>query len=186
MRQPTQSKFILKEIVFFGVFSALLIASKEVMNVLPNIEPVTVMLIALTSVFGFKALLPTYVFSIIEIFIHGFHIWNFMYLYVWAVLVIICLALKKVHTFIYIKAKKRAMLYITIMWTGVAAVFGLSFGALCSLPYLITLGPAGAFSWIVSGIPFDIVHGISNGIITACGFYPLYKTLLFAQKTIKN
>ena len=186
MRQYTQSKLYLKEIVFFGLYSALLIALKESMNVLPNIEPVTVLLIALTSVFGWKAILPTYVFSVIEILLHGFHIWNFMYLYVWAILVIICLSLKGVQLLIERSVKNYAALCITVMWTVVAALYGLLFGTLCSIPYFITMGPAGAFSWIVSGISFDIVHGFSNGIITAWAYYPLYKVLRFARKRINS
>ena len=39
--------------------------------------------------------------------------------------------------------------------------FGLSFGALCALPYLAG-GPWAAFSYWAAGIPFDLLHGLGN------------------------
>ncbi len=185
MKQPTQSKVIsLKEIAFFGVYSALIIAFKEMMNLLPNIEPVTVMLIALTCVFGVKALLPAYVFSLIQIVVHGFYLWNFMYLYVWAVLVLICLCLLPLHKFIESKTGKLSSVLLTVLWTGVAAVFGIGFGTLCSIPYFIALGAEGAVAWIISGFTFDILHCFGNAVISATMFYPLYKILKAVKKKL--
>lgn len=177
MKQPTQSNntLSLKELAFFGVYAALMIAFKEIMGVLPNIEPVTLMLIVCTCIYGFKALLPAYVFSIIQIILHGFNVWNFMYLYVWALLVLFAILLLPLHK--ALGRLKAAPLAQTAMWTVFSALYGLSFGTLCSLPYFITLGPAGALSWIISGLSLDITHCIGNAVITAAAFYPLYKTL---------
>lgn len=183
MKQPTQSKKItLKELAFFGVYAALLIALKEAMNVLPNIEPVTVMLIACTCAFGIKALLPSYVFSFIEILLHGFHLWNLMYLYVWALLVLAVRLLLPVHRLL--EKSKRAAVAQTAFWTVVAALFGLSFGTLCSLPYFFTMGSAGAISWIISGLAFDVTHCIGNAVMTALLFYPIYKALSLAKRKL--
>ena len=185
MKQPTQSKWIsLKEIVFFSVYSALIIAFKEMMNLLPNIEPVTVMLIALTCVFGVKALLPAYVFSLIQIVIHGFHLWNFMYLYIWAAVVLISLCFLPLHKFIEAKTGKLSSLLLTVLWSAVAAIFGIGFGTLCSIPYFIALGAEGAVAWIISGFAFDILHSIGNVVISAVMFYPLYKLLKVAKKKL--
>ncbi len=185
MKQPTQSKGLsLKEIAFFGVYSALIIAFKEIMNVLPNIEPVTVMLIALTCVFGVKALLPAYVFSIIQIFLHGFHLWNMIYLYVWAMLVLISLCFLPLHSLIEAKAGKSSPVLLTVLWTVLAALFGISYGVICSLPYFLTLGVQGAVAWIVSGFTFDILHCIGNAVISALMFFPLYKILKIAKRKL--
>jgi energy-coupling factor transport system substrate-specific component len=185
MKQPIQNKGItLKELAFLGVYSALLIAFKEMMNVLPNIEPVTVMLIALTTVFGIKALLPVYVFSFIEIILHGFHIWNMMYLYVWAVLVLIVLCFLPLHKVIEAKTGKASPVLLTVMWTVLAALYGIGYGTLCSIPYFITLGTEGAISWIISGFTFDILHCVGNSVITSLLFFPLYKILKVAKKKL--
>lgn len=180
MKQHTQSnKINLKELAFFGVYAALIIAFKEAMGVLPNIEPVTVMLIACSCVYGVKALLPAYVFSFVQIILHGFHIWNIMYLYVWALLVLFTLLLRPIHGLL--SRLKAAPVAQTAMWTAFAALYGLCFGTLCAFPYFVTLGPSGALSWIISGFAFDIIHSIGNAAICAVAFYPLYKTLNFAK-----
>lgn len=182
MKQPTPSKITLKELAFFGVYAALLVAFKQAMSMLPNIEPVTVMLIALTCVYGVKALLPTYVFSIIQIAIYGFHVWNLMYLYVWAVLVFLTLLILPIHNALGKRAVAPAVQ--TALWTVLAALYGLFFGAICSVPYFITLGPAGALSWIAAGFAFDITHCISNAVITAVAFYPIYKALKITKEKL--
>lgn len=187
MKQPTQNKqqpLTLKELAFFGVYAALLIVLKEFMNLAPNIEPVSLMLIACTCVYGIKTLLPTCIFSMVQIVLHGVHIWNIMYLYVWAVLVFLVLALLPLHRLLEALKARKGIALQTAMWTVVAALYGLSFGTLCSVPYFFTLGPAGAVSWIISGFSFDIIHCIGNAIITAVGFYPLYKTLMLAKSKL--
>ncbi len=185
MKQPTQSKGIsLKELAFLGVYSALLIAFKEIMNVLPNIEPVTVMLIALTCVLGIKALLPAYVFSLIQILLHGFHLWNMMYLYVWAVLILIALCFLPLHKLIEAKTGKLSPVLITVLWTFLASIFGICYGTICSIPYFLTLGSEGAVAWIVSGFTFDILHCIGNAVISAFMFFPLYKILKIAKRKL--
>ncbi len=185
MKQHTRNKGIsLKELAFLGVYSALIIAFKEIMNLLPNIEPVTVMLMALTCVFGIKALLPVYVFSFIEILVHGFYLWNMMYLYVWAVLVLISLCFLPLHKLIETKTGKLSPVLITALWTFLSALFGISFGAICSIPYFVTLGIEGAIAWIVSGFAFDVLHCIGNTVISALLFYPLYKILKLARKKL--
>ncbi len=165
------------------MYAALLISFKELMGALPNIEPVTVMLIALTCVYGIKALLSAYVFSVVQIVLHGFHVWNFMYLYVWALLVLLTLLVLPLHRLMG-RLCRRSALFQTILWVVFAALFGISFGTLCAIPYFFVLGPAGALSWIISGLSFDITHCIGNGIITAFVFYPLYKTLNFAKQKL--
>ena len=55
----------------------------------------------------------------------------------------------------------------------IAAFFGLFFGLLCSFPYLVTGGIAMAFSWWITGIPFDISHCVFNFLIVLVLFRPL-------------
>ena len=56
---------------------------------------------------------------------------------------------------------------------------GMLFGLLCSSVYLFIGGWNMALSWFISGIPFDIMHGIGNAIMVAVLFIPLDK--LFAR-----
>ena len=56
--------------------------------------------------------------------------------------------------------------------------FGLGFGALCALPYLVTGGPAAALSYWLAGLGFDLVHCIGE-IFLVCLllFRPLHRLL---------
>ena len=53
----------------------------------------------------------------------------------------------------------------------------LFFGTLCTLPYLITGGPAAAFGYWVSGLGFDMTHCIGNVVLCLILFKPLYHIL---------
>ena len=71
------------------------------------------------------------------------------------------------------------------MWIIVATVYGMLFGLLCSPVYLFIGGWNMALSWFVSGIPYDIMHGIGNAIMVAVLFIPLDK-LFTRLKTTKG
>ena len=58
-----------------------------------------------------------------------------------------------------------------------SGAFGLGFGAMCAVPYLFVGGINTAFAWWVSGIPFDIIHGISNFVLMLILYKPLRKVL---------
>ena len=59
------------------------------------------------------------------------------------------------------------------IWAVMSGVFGLLFGMLCAIPYLIIGGPAMAIAYWVSGIPFDIAHCVSNFILCLILWKPL-------------
>ena len=56
-------------------------------------------------------------------------------------------------------------------------LFGLLFGFLCAIPYIFTSGFAGAVAWWIAGIPWDIVHGISNFVIMLMLFGPIQNVM---------
>ena len=64
------------ETVLFGVLGALMFGLQVVMGPLPNIEPVSLLVILCAMVFGWKALYPVYAFVIMEVLYYGLGIWN--------------------------------------------------------------------------------------------------------------
>jgi energy-coupling factor transport system substrate-specific component len=62
-------------------------------------------------------------------------------------------------------------------WSLLSGAYGLFFGALCSIPYFLIGGPSMAFTWWVAGIPYDLVHCLSNGILCMVLFRPLNHVL---------
>lgn len=149
----------LRETALFAVYGALMMGAQVAMAPLPNIEPVTLLLMCCTIVFGVRALYPCYVFVLLEGLVYGFGLWFVCYLYVWAVLVILTLGLRRNASY--------------VIWTAAAAGYGLLFGALCAIPYFIIGGWEMGFSYWVSGIPFDLLHCAGNAVMAALLLKPL-------------
>ena len=159
------SKLTILEVVLFGVLGALTFALQVAMSGLPNIEPVSLLVILFAVTFGWKALYPVYVFVVMEILFYGINTWNIYYLYVWTVLVVAAILLRKMEQ--------------PLAWAVLAAVFGLLFGALCAIADVFIGGFSYAIAKWASGIPFDIAHCVGNFVVALLLFAPLRK--LFAR-----
>lgn len=157
------SKLKIREVVLFGVLGALMFALQVVMSGLPNIEPVSLLVMLYAVTFGWRALYPVYVFVAMEILFYGFSLWNVYYLYVWTILAVAAVLLRKMEH--------------PIGWALLSAVFGLLFGALCGIADVFIGGFSYAAAKWVSGIPFDVTHCIGNFVIAALLFAPLRKLL---------
>ena len=159
-----------RELVELSLMGALMVGTQVAMAALPNVNLVSVLIILTVIAYGAKAFYPVYVFVLLEGLIYGFGLWFFNYLYVWAVLIGIALLLRKNTNY--------------LVWAVVAGLFGLSFGALCTIPYFFIGGPAMALSYWVSGIPFDITHCVSNFVLTLLLLKPLNE--LFKKYRLKT
>lgn len=148
-----------REIALFGVLGALTFAAKLVMSGLPNIEPVSLMVMLCSVSFGRKCIYPIYVYVTMEILVYGINIWNIYYLYIWLVLAI----------FAYLLRDSRNPL----VWAMLSGVFGLLFGALCGITDIFIGGLGYAVAKWTSGIMFDVVHCCANFVIALLIFMPL-------------
>ncbi len=164
MKRPTPSAPIkLRPLAALAVFASLMIALQVAMAQLPNIELVSLLIILATLFMGPKALLAVFTFVLVEGLVYGFHIWWINYLYVWPLLVLVVWALRRWSH--------------PLLWAVVAGAFGLFFGTLCSIPYFLMGGIGAGVGYIIQGIPFDLIHCISNIAIVGLLFYPLEKVL---------
>ena len=153
----------LREVVLFGVLGALTFALQVVMGPLPNIEPVSLLVLLFAAVFGWKCLYPVYVFVMMEILFYGLGLWNINYLYIWAVPALAGVVLRKMEG--------------SLGWALVSGVFGLAFGALCGIVDLFIGGWAYALTKWASGIPFDLLHCAGNFGIALVLFKPMRRVL---------
>lgn len=154
----------LRQITLFGMLGALTFGAKVAMAGLPNIEPVSLMVMLFAVVFGWKALYPIYLYVLLEILLYGINLWNINYLYVWTVLALAAMAMRRLKN--------------PIWWALLAGVFGLVFGLLCSPVYAIIGGFDYAIRWWLAGLPFDYTHAIANFVIALVLFMPLRKLLV--------
>ncbi|MDF2486471.1 MAG: hypothetical protein K0R46_2639 [Herbinix sp.] len=150
----------IKDIALIGMMSAILVAVQVALSFLPNIELVSILIIIYTLVFGRKALYIIYVFVAVEGIIYGIGLWWINYLYVWTVLFLIAMLLRRQHS--------------PYIWAIISGFYGLTFGALCAIPNLFLSGIGSAISYWLAGIPFDILHAIGNFVVALLLFHPLY------------
>jgi len=162
----------ISETVTRGLLGAILFVSQLIMAPLPNIEPVTTLIIVCTLIYKKQVFFIIYIFVMLEGLLFGFGIWWISYLYIWSILALLVLALKKINN--------------AILWAVISGAFGLLFGALCSIPYLITGGPGAAFAYWSAGIPYDILHCIGNFVLTMVLFKPLTRLLKMLRQTVQN
>ena len=160
----------LREVALFGILAALTFAAKVVMSFLPNIEPVSLMVMLYAVVFGRKGLYPVYLYVLLEILFYGIQLWNINYLYVWAILFLAARIMKNSES--------------SLAWALLAGSFGLLFGVLCAPVYVFSGGVSFAVAWWIEGIPFDLLHCAGNFVMALVLFLPLKKLLTrLYQKT---
>lgn len=156
-------KITVRDMTLFAVLGAMTFGAKYVMAGLPNIEPVSLMVMLFGAVFGRKALYPIYIYVAMELLFYGLGTWNIMYLYIWPLLGLLAWLLRRMDQ--------------PLGWAVLSGSFGLLFGALCA-PVDVAIGGFGyaAAKW-VSGIPFDIAHCIGNFVIALVLFMPMRKLM---------
>ena len=145
------------------MLGGLMFAGKVALMALPNVEPVSLLVMLFAVVFGRKCLYPIYIYVLLELLLHGLHLWVFNYLYIWTLLAGAAWLMREMRQ--------------PLGWALLSGIFGLLFGVLCAPVYLVVGGPMYAVSWWVSGIPFDMIHALSNFVIALVLFVPL-RTLL--------
>lgn len=150
-----------RELAELALLTALVAGGKEAMNALPNIHPVTLLLLLAVLRHGRRALYVAFGFSLIEVSLYGAS--SLAYLYLWPLLVLAAIPFRS----------SRSRLF----WGAFAGIFGMSFGALCAIPYFVIGGWQAALSYWVSGIPFDLVHGISSAVLVYLLLLPLHRLM---------
>ncbi|MBH1939554.1 hypothetical protein I5677_01445 [Mobilitalea sibirica] len=162
----------IKDIVIIGMMGAVLFVIQMALGFLPNIELVSLIIILSTLIFGWRTLYIIYVFVLLEGIRYGFGLWFINYLYIWTILFIITMLFQKNRS--------------SYFWAVISGFYGLSFGALCTIPYFFIGGvPMALASW-TSGIYFDIIHGVANYIVTLVLFKPLHKLLEMLNRIRSN
>ena len=167
-------KLTVKEMTVFAMLGALMYASKMIMEVFPNVHLIGVFTIALTVIYRKKALYPIYIFVLITGLFSGFATWWIPYIYVWTVLWAGAMLLpqnmpEKLRPVIYmLLCAAHGFLYGTIYAPSQAILFGLDFKE--------------TIAWIIAGLPWDCIHGVSNFI---CGILivPIINVIRLAEKT---
>lgn len=156
-------KLSTKELVLFGLLGGMTFGAKVVMMGLPNIEPVSLMVMLFAVTFGRKAVYPIYTYVFLEFAMYGLNLWSVNYLYLWLILAAAAWRLRDMSS--------------PLGWAVLSGMFGLLFGALCTPVYLLAGGLAFALSWWLSGIPYDLLHCAGNFALALVLFVPMRRLM---------
>lgn len=150
-------------LVTAAFLAAVLTASKYALDVLPNIELVSLLVILYTLEYPKLAVPAVYTYLLVYGMLNGFGTWWFPQLYIWAILIGLTRLARKNDS--------------VLLWALLSGVFGLSYGALYAVGHAFVAGPAGGVAYWITGIPFDLLHGGGNFVAALLLFSPLRKCL---------
>lgn len=173
IRKAKGMRLTTREIAVFAMLGAVMYASKVIMEILPNVHLLGTFIVAYTIVYRKKALYPIYIYIILNGIFSGFAVWWVPYLYVWTVLWGVVMLLPR-----HMPKKIQPLVYMAV-----CAVHGFLFGTLYAPAQALVYGLSfqGMIAWIVAGLPWDFIHGVSNFF---CGLLimPLVSVLRFVER----
>ena len=167
MKNAEKFKLTIRDITLIGLMAAVIEVCKIALSWAPNIELTSFLIIMFAKHFGKRVFFVIPVFIVVEGAMYGLHLWWIMYLYAWPLLAVLAMIFRKSDS-----AVSLAIL---------SGIFGLTFGLLCSIPYIfigtvdggIVNGLRTAFAWWIAGIPWDMVHGVANFFIMLVLYRPI-------------
>ena len=165
-------KIKLWETVLFALLGAFMFASKQVLEFLPNVHMLGMLTVLYAALFRSKALIPIYVFVLLEGIYAGFSIWWIPYIYLWTVLW---------GAAMLIPRNLKPML-LSVCYIIVCGLHGFLYGTLYAPFQALAFGLdfKGMVAWIIAGLPYDAIHGVSNlfmGALVVPLYIPLKKVI---------
>lgn len=155
-----------KKVARVGILSAILIVAQVALSPLPNVELITLLIYLYATTLPLStSLLIVVVFSTLEMIIWGVGEWVIGYYWIWGLWVLVSYHLNKL-----IKDNN----YLVAITHG---LWGLSFGMLFAINYGMFYGTNYTVAYWIRGVPFDIVHAISNYIVALVAVAPIKITL---------
>ena len=159
--KPAGSRLTAQQLCILALMGALIFVCKFVLAGIPNVNLNTLLIILCAVFFGWKALYAVGIYVLLEGLVFGFSIWWFSYLYAWPAVTSVVILFRKNDS--------------PLVWAVVAGLCGLFFGPLMYILYFFISGWESAFSMWIAGIPYDLIHCVSNFILTLLLYRPLYR-----------
>jgi len=165
-----------RDVTVFAILGAMMFFSKIIMQWIPNVHLLALFLGAFTLTYRVRALIPLYVYILLDGLFAGFSLWWLPYLYIWLPLWGLFMLAGKLR----LPNKIKIPLYMAL-----CGLHGLSFGLLYAPAQALMFGFGfkATMAWVVAGLPFDVIHAASN-IAAAALILPLHT--LLCQLTIDN
>lgn len=143
-----------RDMCIFAMLGAVMFASKIIMEALPNIHLLGVLTITYTVVYRKRALIPIYIYVMLNGLFAGFNFWWLPYTYIWTLLWGAAMPVPR-----NIPKTARCVIY-----SAICALHGFLFGILYAPAQALMFGLdfKQTVAWVIAGFPYDIIHGLSN------------------------
>ncbi len=172
MSLPTRPRNLasqrIRETVIFAMLGTLMFVSKIIMEFLPNIHLLGMLTILYTLVFRKKALIPIYLYVLLNGVYAGFSIWWVPYTYIWTLLWGATMLLPR----------KMPLKLAAVVYPALCTIHGLLYGILYSPAQAVMFGLnfEQTLAWIAAGLPFDALHAVGN-LVSGLLILPLLPVL---------
>ena len=142
------------EMCVYAMLATLMLLSKLLLEALPNVHLLGTLTMVYALALRWRGLIPLYLYVFLNGLIAGFNLWWVPYLYIWTLLFLLTMALPK-------RMGRRAAF---IVHPVVCSLHGFAYGTLYAPAQALMFGFdfEQTVAWIVAGIPFDLIHGVSN------------------------
>jgi len=143
-----------RELVVFAMLGSIMFLSKIIMEWIPNVHFLAMFTVSYTLVYRKKALIPLYVYIMLNGIYAGFAVWWVPYLYIWTILWAVTMLLPK-----NIPPKLAVPVYMVV-----CGLHGLCFGLMYapSQALFFGLNLEGTIAWIIAGLPMDCIHALGD------------------------
>lgn len=163
-----RGRILTRDVAIYAMLGTIMFCSKIVMEALPNIHLLGMLTMVYTIVLRSRALIPIYIYVVLNGIFAGFSPWWIPYLYIWTLLWGITMLLPR-------NVPDKVVAFV---FPVVCALHGLLFGALYAPAQAIMFGLnlEKTIAWIIAGIPYDLLHCFGN-FIAGLLILPLSKVL---------
>ncbi len=161
------------KIAYVALMSALLAGGKLAMSALPNIEPVTPLLVVFSAVFGWQmSVTSALIFCLTQIVTYGAGVWTISYFIYWPLLALVSGTV--------LSKRPKAYIAVIIAFSG-TLLFGFLDALIWSAINVVSGSTVGFFKifaiYYANGFIFTAIH-LANAVVTvSLLFIPLKKGL---------
>lgn len=165
-----------REMAVFAMLGTVMFCSKIILEVLPNIHLLGMLTMVYTLAFRKKALVPLYVYILLNGIFAGFAPWWVPYLYIWTVLWGVTMLLPQ----------NMPRPVAAVVYPVVCCLHGLGFGVLYAPAQALMFGLnwEQTLAWIAAGTPWDLVHCAGN-LVAGLLILPMAELLKKLAKQLK-
>lgn len=153
-----------KRIALLGLFTSFIYAGRVSFSFLPNVQPMTTILIIITLSLGLSAGLIVALLSLVVSNLSlGFGVWTIAQLIAYTAVLLVVYPFRRIYNNIPL-----------VVMAFVSGFTGLLYGFIISLVQAPFFGWLSFFPYYISGIPYDIAHAVGNFV-----FYLLLAPIFF-------